>query len=739
MSVAPFFSEPVGYAVKSVKDRAGQNKEVSKLSAYVIAANYTGPSGLYLESNPAMSSIGGIYGSANSNGMAGRTLSGGAVIPPDGGQGLRPAAIITALEIEEQNSDDGASNFSRTAKLTIRCFTLGQMKIVTDHFLTPGSSVFFQYGWNSYGGGFNVSPGSVSKYKDFKNVLAFRKNAGGKSDVYLGFVCGGSVNMQNDYWDVNVECKGHMELPAYLMIANSVSSVTTAVTIPQPLDYGGAEMDAEPDLSNKRWMMGFNALPSNKRTKYQKGLNTVLNDIGNFINVDQKVKDAINSTTKAGFWAGLFSNVVEVSFGGKNAELAEDTQLITDEKFIRFGALMDLLNIGEKLGFELSGGTYIPTRIVHSRTIISAFPRIFSTDRKKLFIPNTKTPKADFGAIADKGGVQTDWSADWNNGVKTKAGTFYWFPEHSSMKYSVPNADDSFDVPAWQGGYLSKLYVNMDFVKGIVETPNLSLKDAVYQILNGMSSAAGGIWDFQLSEQEYNGTGHLEIVDNNLISKFQNKTVFSTSGMNSPFMEVGMNMEISGQLASQIVLLKTQAAGNTSMPPIKGVFSSRQDLLLTGTKDSGAKTVTNTGAGLVVTPNPATEAERKKRDFAKFLEKVCLAPRVEFTETVTWPTDGDVHKICLQISLDELSLFESLKQEHEQNSIAGNLSILLPIELTLKFHGVSGFKRGDKINIDALPDQYSNGGFFQLTGIKQVLSDDYWTTELVGTFRTKHT
>jgi hypothetical protein len=97
-----------------------------------------------------------------------------------------------------------------------------------------------------------------------------------------------------------------------------------AGTVPPPLEYSGNEISAETNAGKKRWMLAFNDLPSNKRTAVVKGLESKLADVGNFINFDEGVKDAINSTTKKGFWASLFGGGdVTIKFGSAEAELAD--------------------------------------------------------------------------------------------------------------------------------------------------------------------------------------------------------------------------------------------------------------------------------------------------------------------------------------------------------------------------------------------------------------------------------
>jgi hypothetical protein len=757
MSVEPFFSEIVDYAKATILSRRGNNQKASDLSAFAKVVSYADP-GLVISSNPDIPLIGAgssLYGTISTNGSVGRTLAGAEVAPNsllDQGQGLRPITILTSLEVEEQNADDGAANFSRQAKFVIRCFSLGQMESVAEHFLEPGISVFLHWGWNTPEGSlpYSVDPVSVSKLKDFNNVNQHRANTSGHSDTYLGFVTGGDVTMQDDYWDVTVNCRGFLELPAYMMAADNgvpeeTKEANAAGTVPPPLEYSGNEISAETLAGKKRWMIAFNDLPSNKRTAVVKGLESSLDDICNFINFDEGVKDAINSTTKKGFWASLFGGGdVTIKFGSAEAELAEDTKIVNDERYIRFGALMQIINASEVLGLKLAGGV-VPFAIRSDRTACTAFEKIFSTDKTKLFIPNKYTPKADFTAVAENGGVQTDFSGTTDNTVSATRGPKIQFPAETlnvlvplvtgkgmSVKHSTKSK--------YSAGMLDNLYVNFDFAKKILETKSLPTKDALYQILNGMSGAAGSIWDFQIVDLPNEaGINQLHIVDRNLRDKTIHNDTFTATGVNSPFLEVGLSMDISGQFASQVMLNKSKASYNSSMPPIKGLFSTlTKDLLQTGIeKNTGTKGKASSNTTAKPTDAKA-ENERKKRDFATFLGKVGLAPGVLLNNTVTWPTNGQVLSICYQTAFDDLNLFEALKtgSDYNQEKNEPGVSILLPINLTLKMHGVSGVKRGDKIKIDALPKQYKNGGFFQVTGVTQTLNEDYWTTEIKGTFRT---
>ena len=86
-------------------------------------------------------------------------------------------------------------------------------------------------------------------------------------------------------------------------------------------------------------------------------------------------------------------------------------------------------------------------------------------------------------------------------------------------------------------------------------------------------------------------------------------------------------------------------------------------------------------------------------------------------------------------SLDDLSLFESIKAGADKVISSTSTSILFPINFTFTIHGISGIKRGDKFRVKGIPEQYENGGFFQVLSVKHTITDMTWKTEVSGGFR----
>jgi hypothetical protein len=58
-----------------------------------------------------------------------------------------------------------------------------------------------------------------------------------------------------------------------------------------------------------------------------------------------------------------------------------------------------------------------------------------------------------------------------------------------------------------------------------------------------------------------------------------------------------------------------------------------------------------------------------------------------------------------------------------------------PAEFTFKVHGVSGFKVGDQLQIDGLPDKFGAPNVFQVVKVDHALDGMTWTTDIKSKLR----
>lgn len=756
MSVFPNFSNVPSYVKAEIDRRKANPMIVNGLNAWVRIASGVGD-GLVMYSNPKYSLfeaagdgyVGSIYGNSKQSGTIGTTWGGGVVRGGTGDIPYKPKPNITSIEI-----DEGAGSISRKANFTITCYTLGQLDEICKYFLEPGFTVFLEWGWNrkqALVGFQNLSVSYVSQYQNFSEVNKRRELTKGNYDNYLGFITGGGVSIGDSSWDVKVELTGFTELPAYFMAADNVYNEdgTAGKDVEENSNtFSSLAISSATDLGQKRFMMMFNQLPSNRRTgNVANFINNkdIANPI-NFINFDDSVKDALNDLTDGAWWGG--DSDAAVSEGGEDVEFPSGTKIVDDNKFIKFGVLMDIFNTIGAVGYKI-GDKKVNFRINTKSTPVGAFPEIFSANKAKLFIPNPKTPKFDLEAIATSGNFQQSYSGIKDNTVEY-GGKSVTFPSKDAISngsagqygqlFYKPAGTESLYVDAEYWGMVDDLYVNFDFAKGIMETKNFFMKDALYQILNGMSSAAGGMWDFQIIEHSMNGGANVElrVVDLNLRSKkYQDPTVtFEVFGADSVFMDASLDLSMSGAKMNQVISQRLSAKVNSSQATTKGALFAKglQDKVLNKIEELSQIPFSNIkqaeGGG-----DSDEDKKIRERNIQTFLQKVGIYPKVKLLKG---DISGDIDSLTYISSLDDLALFDSKKAGSDvilEN--AGGTSQLFPINFSFTIHGVSGIKRGDKFRVRGIPKTYAESGFFQVLSVKHMIDGMTWKTEVTGGFRQK--
>lgn len=761
MSSFPNFSNVPDYVAEEINKRIETPEVVNRYNAWIRVSSAAG-GGLSLISNPnypifAAAGQKAIYGSGTSSGTLGTTWAGSAVIgglSSGGDIGYRPKPNITSIEV-----DEGAGNLSRKASFTITAYTEAQLDTLCKYFLEPGFTIFLEWGWNV--------PESLNAYKtrltaenvaenqSFTKVNEKRKKCRGMYDNYLGFITGGSISLEGSTWNINVKCTGFTELPAYLMAADNHEDDNAEKKEGEDEDtlaFKPSEITGEADLGRKRFKMMFNALPSPRQTAAVKNLvnNPEVANVANFINFDENIKESLNSLSEGTEFLGMSFNDEEVNTGEGAVELPSGTKLVDDECFIRFATLMSILNEMGLEAFTLKN-VDVKATINSNRTVCSAFQKIFSTDKKKLFIPNKYTPAFSLFQAANTDAPQTTFTNTNDNSIKSGDVTIL-FPEEGPITGGVgkSNPERQLQAPgqenveglereAYTWGYLDNLYVNYNFIKPILESKNFSIKDALYQILNGMSAAAGGMWDFQIIETESNDktSTQLDIVELNLSSDKPGSEpiTFNVIGYDSIFMDAQFDMDISGAKMSQIIGQRLKSKVNGSLPSVRGNLFAKglPDLVLTEIKKKQKPTDStgdNTGGGETKTED---EEKLKEKNLQLFLNKIGVYPRVEHVTSVP---SGKLEEIAYIACYNDQVVFDTLKAGKDRvDENRQTTSALMPIKFTFTIHGISGITRGQKFKVNGIPRQYAKGGFFQVTAVKHIVQDMVWKTEVEGGFR----
>jgi len=734
MSSFPNFTQVPNHVVSRITERTGNPIKVSSLNSWIRVASAAG-SGLMLYSNPDIATfkaagdtnVASIYGNDKVSGIIGTTWGGGAVYASEG-QGYKPSPIISSIEI-----DEGEGNLSRKANFSITAFTKEQMELLLEYFLEPGYSVFLEWGWNTQnsvnGWQSNLSGDYVSSFQSFVETTKKRENTGGEYDNYLGFITGGSLSQDGDKWTISVQLTGFTELPGYMI---STENAEDEVTIDgkldnvkiQPTEPFGANSIEDAgkagELGKERFMRMFNDLPDSRKTPRVQSLISTLGKVENFINWDEDVSEQINGDTD-GSWFGLKKAKVKV--GDTEVALPGGTELISENRFIRFGAMMDIFFALGSNGFKLSNGKTVKFRVNTEKTYCLAFDHMYSLDPTVLFIPNPNTPKfkvSDVSIGLDLKDIQDN--SRGLNGIQ--------FPKQTGLN-ETGKLGEKISQKAKFWGKLDDLYVNFDFVKGILETKNNTTKDALYQILNGMSSAVNGLWDFQIVERQIeDGISELSVVDLSFVSAAPNgiKLNLNTIGEQSIIIDSSLDLGISAAKMDQIIgqRLSTSLNGQGKNVP-STLFSGKTDMVL-----SIMDKLTPAQIKLQNTTTESADA-KKQEALDVLLGKLFLYPFVNYKDA-SEVKEKPLYDICYVGAYKDVETFSKIKKK-ELGNIAG-AGALMPIKFTFKIHGISGIRRGDMFKINGLPYMYERpGSFFQTLSVKHVIDGMQWTTEITGGFR----
>ena len=733
MSSFPNFTQVPPHVTARINERVGKPEKVSSLNSWIRVASAAG-NGLMLYSNPDIATFkaagdtnaSSIYGNDKVSGQIGTTWDGTAVYASEG-QGYKPSPIISSIEV-----DEGEGNLSRKASFSITAFTKEQMELLLEYFLEPGYSVFLEWGWNTLNSVNDwkekLTGKYVSSFQSFLETTKKREKTGGEYDNYLGFITGGSLSQNGDKWTISVQLTGFTELPGYMI---STENAEDEVTIDgklddikiQPTEPFGANSIEDAgkagELGKERFMRMFNDLPDSRKTPRVQALITTLSKIENFINWDDDVSEQINGEAEG----GIFSGKAEKDVGGTVIELPKGTQLISENRFIRFGAMMDIFFALGSNGFKLSNDKTVKFRVNTEKTYCLAFDHMYSLDPTVLFIPNPNTPKfkvSDVNIGLDLEDVQDN--SKGLNGIQ--------FPKQTGLNETGKLGEKiSQNAKFW--GKLDDLYVNFDFVKGILETKNNTTKDALYQILNGMSSAVNGLWDFQIVEREIeDGISELSVVDLSFVSSAPNgiKLNLNTVGEKSIIIDSSLDLGISAAKMDQIIgqRLSTSLNGQGKNVP-STLFSGKTDMVL--------KIMDKLTPAQLKLQNTTKEAADAKKQEALdvLLGKLFLYPFVNYKDA-SEVKKKPLYEICYIGAYKDVETFSKIKKK-ELGNIAG-AGALMPIKFTFKIHGISGIRRGDMFKINGLPYMYERpGSFFQTLSVKHVIDGMQWTTEITGGFR----
>ncbi len=267
--------------VASIKSK--DTIEASKLNCFVRVISGAG-NGLIMTSNPnwKLFSAAGVsepsfYGDSNGSGVIGMDWLDKPVYAKrgDGDIPFKPSPIVTAINVKE-----GKDQISRHCDLKITAYTLSQVELLQTYLMEPGYSLFIEYGWNTDLGvkglipiNFRTIVSDAGKYSLDQNSLHTKRvESRGEYDSFFGFVVGGTVSSNGDFFDISIKLRGAPALPTYIQSHNSIEviengKVSNKYSRP-PFGITDLNLPAQNQMAERRFKQMFNDLPKVRQTTF---------------------------------------------------------------------------------------------------------------------------------------------------------------------------------------------------------------------------------------------------------------------------------------------------------------------------------------------------------------------------------------------------------------------------------------------------------------------------------------
>lgn len=625
MSGFPNLSNIQPEIASAILSKANSNYALSGLMPWFRLVTLNGPKGLIMDSLNSRENFSTRYGNnlhAGIIGYAATDLSPvyAGISDEDASyvsrekRGLRPSPTIESFVVE-----NGTEGLTRKAKFSIRTYTVSQADKVAAHFLEPGTYVLLEWGWNvpqslneRIGNGGTISVCNMIDYTNLGVLKDKRAVSSGTYDALLAVVTGGGLKYaEGESYDLDVELTSPGELPSYLK--SQKGQILSTNAIENGVKFTQGELDAAEDEDNGDvgkflFMQMYNELPLQKQIGPIKKLHEtgtdsmgrVWYDAANFINMDTKVREDLVEQAK---------DVKLRSKDDATLKVPEDIPLVSSERYIRFELAYKIFTTKDEDALDFGTGCpeytlrdgsgkklklYSAQHADINDTVCRAFENMFSTDKSKLYIPNTKLP--DFNLVdalkaeplesssydpilnpeflTINGHPKTDYNVEGSTVGDNSDLTKYAFPsttESPTLDYSWDTTINPPVLLPYKHGFLKNLYVNFDFFLEVIQRPGLYEHEALMELLNGMSSAVNFHWDFQIIETGQAGTGTscLKVIDANFLGTTKEslkideggipqviKTVFYTQGIKSPFLSINLDIDIPGGLMNQIMAQK---------------------------------------------------------------------------------------------------------------------------------------------------------------------------------------
>jgi len=586
-----------------------------------------------------------------------------------------PKGGVTGVKV----STTGTAGTMRKVDVSFKMYSIEQLKNARKAFLIPGMTAIVSWGWNIKSDGTPTTQLSTTSFvngmgKAQQVINTWIEGNDYATDASFGLIS--DFGWTFDPSDGSFDCKISMQTP-------SSAYLTTSIDVASGKNCGckSSEDEAEEGDGAGSWVKQAIKNQADEKIKLGKPWTSGGKFAGTAIQLDEEDKE------ETGWWASKWNWM----FGAKNRYVTWEwfESNVMTSGLAPEGSFKDIIakaggstmqegnGLHNKVWRLDSTGTKLNLPIAHVANIFSADPWV-------CLIPG-------------------------NYHWEICGGKYYGVSAQIDYTGALPKQDN-------KGGEvnLTDMLINTHFLwNTYLESDKMD--DFLMKLLNGMSDACGGIWEF----------GIVSDPDNPHVIRIQNKRQkvkasvkqFKLFGLNSPARSWGMTTDMPADLKNSIMMGANKEAGSGNVSDtserVWGIYGGNiADKLYKGIKLS---TTCTKSEGTEDCPGGKGNSEKITVPLA--VKRLKNAGKELARQRD--PESVDEAKGCLRallaVGMDD-------DEEGEQ---------LIPIGFEGTFDGIGGFKWGHLLKVKEVTDLMSiDYHAFQVTSVTQDVSISDWTTSI---------
>ena len=637
--------------------------------------------------------------------------------------------IIESIEIDT----DGANNTLKTARVSIKCFSLKQFEMFELFFCKPGMNVLVEFGDNT-----------LDIYRGKKKATDIVKGAYTNSAYVSGLLFDKTdyknfVEKFSDFYRFNTTSlkvfQKHVEkaLGSYDMVAGKVTDYSFTIdeagvyTVSLEVSQGNQMSLAIPvNLGNTTSKSGTQGQPTT--TTWEQWLSQMIADL----NLEAKNFKISKEEIEKEF------------FNWGKVNVTKEDEVSSNESYVslRF-VLKNLMNyyLNNDGGYDLDTFKFpIPKYSVGGNMEefipIRSHINIISTNTDVIF-PNKEMVKFRAPIKGDKEQDVIQIAKETIDGSING----YSLNETKEVKNSNGDVINPKSTDGNCCGNALNIFINY---KIIVQAWKASYdrKDFLASIINTLNGASLGKFRLTNTSIEEGTTASIQDWTSSAATTIEEKNIykFKINSLESNVRNFSFNFEMSNLVAGRTVFnsqrfltealkkVKPEDKGKDFIPLPKELYTEFDNSLMSNADGFFSINMIDLKAleknyNSAAKTSTAPEEEKKEEDnAAKDYTDIIAQKSIKFKKG-----KGDIKPLVFT----DVDLIKSKISA----PISDKKSTLSPIEVTIGVDGLSGFSCGEYFRVNGVPEIYNQIGVFQITNVKHSVSSDGWITTIEAQHR----